>query len=275
MKKGITIWSFPKQSLEETFKLAKDAGYDGVELSLEKDGEITMASTKEDMEKIKASADKYGIELYSIATSLHWDYSLTSSNKEIADKAKAVVKKQIDIASWLGCDTILVVPGAVGVDFIPDCELVDYDVAYERAFNGIKELSAYAEEKKVAIALENVGNKLLLSPLELRDFIDKIGSDYVGAYFDVGNILRTGYPDQWISILGKRNKKIHFKDYKKASNSFVNLMEGNVDFPSVMKALNGIGYDGWVTAEMGPLYVYYPDMLLYTTSIAMDKIMKN
>jgi len=275
MKKGITIWSFPKQSLEETFKLAKKAGYDGVELSVEDTGEITMESTKEDIEKIKKQAEASGIELYSVATSLHWDYSLTSANEETREQAKAIVKKQIDVASWLGCDTVLVVPGAVGVDFIPNCELVDYDVAYERALSGIKELSLYAEEKKVSIGLENVGNKLLLSPLELRDFIDKVGSDYVGAYFDVGNILRTGYPDQWIRILGKRIKKIHLKDFKKASNSFVNLMEGNVDFPAVMEALKSVGYDGWLTSEMGPLYAYYPDMLLYTTSLAMDKIMEN
>ena len=115
----------------------------------------------------------------------------------------------------------------------------------------------------------------MLSPLEFRDFIDKTGSDYVGAYFDVGNILRTGYPDQWIRILGSRIKKIHIKDFKRASNSFVNLMEGNVDFPSVMKALKSIGYDGWITAEMGPLYINYPDMILYVTSMAMDKIMEN
>ncbi|MBE6701437.1 MAG: sugar phosphate isomerase/epimerase [Ruminococcaceae bacterium] len=274
MKKGISIWSFPAQPLEETFKQAKKAGYDGVELSLEATGEITMDSTKEDILKIKASAEKHGIELYSVATSLHWNYSLTSANKEISDKAKEVIKKQLDIANWLGCDTILVVPGAVGVDFIPNCEIVDYDVAYERAFEGIKELSKYAEEKKVAIALENVGNKLLISPLEMRDFIDKIGSDYVGMYFDVGNIIRIGYPDQWIRILGNRIKKIHFKDFKRASNSFVDLMEGNVDFPAVMKALKSIGYDNWVTAEMGPLYINYPDMILYTTSMVMDRILE-
>lgn len=275
MKKGITIWSFPKGTLEETFALAKKSGYDGVELSLDAEGEINLNSTEEDMKKIKAQAEKHGIELYSVATNLHWDYSLTSSNKETADKAKAIIKKQIDVASWLGCDTVLVVPGAVGVDWLPNGELVDYDVAYARAFEGIKEVSKYAEEKKVSIGLENVGNKLLLSPIELRDFIDKIGSDYVGAYFDVGNILRTGYPDQWIRILNKRIKKIHIKDFKKASNSFVNLMEGNVDFPAVMEALKSIGYDGWITAEMGPLYINYPDMLLYQTSMAMDKIMEN
>ena len=274
MKKGITIWSFPKQSLEESFALAKKAGYQGVELSLDEKGEVSLNSTKEEMEAVKAAAERHGIELYSVATTLYWNYSMTSSDPEMVEKAKAIVRKQIDVASWLGCDTILVVPGACGVDWLPNSEIVDYDVAYERALAAIKDVAAYAEEKKVSIGLENVGNKLLLSPIETRDFIDKVGSDYVGAYFDVGNILRTGYPDQWIRILGKRIKKIHFKDFKKASNSFVNLMEGNVDFPAVMKALESIGYDDWVTSEMGPLYINYPDMLLYTTSIAMDRILE-
>lgn len=274
MKKGITIWSFPKQSLEESFALAKKAGYQGVELSLDEKGEVSLDSTKEEMEAVKAAADRHGIELYSVATTLYWNYSMTSSDPKIVEKAKAIVRKQIDVASWLGCDTILVVPGACGVDWLPNGEIIDYDVAYERALAAIKDVAAYAEEKKVSIGLENVGNKLLLSPIETRDFIDKVGSDYVGAYFDVGNILRTGYPDQWIRILGKRIKKIHFKDFKKASNSFVNLMEGNVDFPAVMKALESIGYDDWVTSEMGPLYINYPDMLLYTTSIAMDRILE-
>lgn len=275
MKKGINIWSFPRQSLEENFKLAKEKGFCGVELGLdENNGEINMSSTKEDMEKVKALADKYGIELFSVATTVHWNYWLTSSDEKNVEMAKAIIKKQIDVASWLGCDTVLVVPGACGVDWLPNCELIDYDIAYERALKGIKEMAPYAEEKKVSIALENVGNKLLLSPIEFRDFIDKVGSDYVGAYFDVGNILRTGYPDQWIRILGKRIKKIHIKDYKKASNSFVNLMEGNVDFPAVIDALKSVGYNDWITAEVGPLYAYYPEMLLDMTSAAMDKILE-
>jgi len=273
MKKGITIWSFPKQSLEESFALAKKAGYQGVELSLDEKGEVSLNSTKEEMEAVKAAAERHGIELYSVATTLYWNYSMTSSDPEMVEKAKAIVRKQIDVASWLGCDTILVVPGACGVDWLPNSEIIDYDVAYERALAAIKDVAAYAEEKKVSIGLENVGNKLLLSPIETRDFIDKVGSDYVGAYFDVGNILRTGYPDQWIRILGKRIKKIHFKDFKKASNSFVNLMEGNVDFPAVMKALESIGYDDWVTAEMIPNYKYHTEAIIYNTSNAMDRIL--
>ena len=273
MKKGISIWSFQKQTLSETFRQAKLAGYEGVELSLDASGEICMDSTQKEIEQIKSQADAAGVSLYSIATNLHWEYSLTSNDPTIREQAKAVIRKQLDIASWLGCDTVLVVPGAVGVDFIPNCEIIDYDIAYDRAMNAMKELAPYAEERGVSIALENVGNKLLLSPLEFRDFIDNVGSDYVGAYFDVGNVLRTGYPEQWIRILNRRIKKIHIKDFKRASNSFVSLMAGDVDFPAVIKALRDIGYTDWLTAEMMPLYQHYPEMILHTTSMAMDAIM--
>lgn len=273
MKKGISIWSFQKQPLAETFRQAKEAGYEGVELSLDAEGEICMASTQQEILQIKAQADAAGIKLYCVATNLHWDYCLTSDDPQSREMAKSVIRKQLDVAFWLGCDTILVVPGWVGVDFIPNCKVVDYDVAYQRAFEGIKELVPYAEERRVTIALENVGNKLLLSPLEFRDFIDKLGSEYVGMYFDVGNILRTGYPDQWIRILNSRIKKIHLKDFKRASNSFVGLMAGDVNFPAVMQALRNIGYEDWLTAEMMPLYTHYPEMILHTTSLVMDKIM--
>lgn len=274
MKKGITIQSCPPQSLKENFKLVHDAGYDGIELNLIDTGEFTMQTTREQIEEIKEHAKNNNIEISSVATNQHWKYFLTSEDERNREMAKAVIRNQIDFASWLGCDTILVVPGAVGVDFIKECEITDYDVAYKRAFDGIKEVSAYAEEKKVCIALENVGNKLLLSPLETRDFIDKIGSDYVGAFFDIGNVLKIGYPDQWIRILGKRIKRTHIKDYKRAYSGFVNLMEGDVDFPSAMEALKEIGYDGWISAEITPLYKYYPDMLVRTTSLAMDRIME-
>ena len=108
------------------------------------------------------------------------------------------MKKQLEHAAILGVDTILVVPGAVGVDFIPNCEIVPYDQAYDFALEAFGQLAEEAEAVKVSIGIENVWNKFLLSPLELRDFIDKIDSPYVGSYFDVGNVLFSGYPEQWI-----------------------------------------------------------------------------
>ncbi len=276
MKKGISIWSFAGGTIEENFKLAKDAGFDGVEVALAEDGEINLNSTEADLLKIKELAKTIGIELYSVASGLYWQYSITSDSESQREKAKACVRKQLWTASVLGCDTILVVPGAVSVSFAPELGVVDYATAYERSLAAFKELAKDAESYKVSIALENVWNNFLLSPLELRDFIDKVGSPYVGSYFDVGNVVYSGYPEQWIKILGNRIRKVHFKDYKKSVGSldgFVDLLAGDVNWPEVTRALAAIGYDGWVTGEMLPPYTHYPETILYNTSNSMDKIL--
>ncbi|MBE5869095.1 MAG: sugar phosphate isomerase/epimerase [Lachnospiraceae bacterium] len=275
MKKGISIWSFAEPDLKKCFQLAKDAGFDGVEVALDLQGPVSMDSTKEEMLELKAYAESLGLELYSVASGLYWTYNYTSANAQNRAKAKEITKKQLEIASWLGCDTILVVPGAVNVAFEPDSEIVEYDVAYARALEALKELAPVAETYKVSIGVENVWNKFLLSPVEMADFIDKVGSDYVGSYFDVGNVLYIGYPEHWIKVLGDRIKKVHFKDYRRKAgdlHGFVDLLSGEVNWPAVMEQLKNIQYDGWVTAEMLPPYTHYPETILYNTSNAMDKI---
>ena len=276
MKKGINIWSFDASlNLEQCFKLAKNAGFDGVEVALAETGGINLDSSAGDMEKVIASANENGLELYSLASGLYWQYSLTSNNKETREKARSILHKQIEIASWLGCRTILVIPGTVNADFISGCEIVEYDTAYDRAFAAIQGELAFAEEKKVDIGLENVWNKFLLSPLEMRDFIDKFSSARVGSYLDVGNVVYSGYPEHWIKILNKRIKKIHLKDYRRAAgglHGFVDLLGGDVNYPAVMKAIRDVNYDGWLTAEMIPPYTHYGDQILMNTSLSMDRI---
>lgn len=275
MKKGISIWSFAGGTLEENFKLAKAAGFDGVEVALDETGEIALDSTEAQIKKVKAAADKAGIELYSVASGLYWKYSLSSDDEKLREKAKQCVRKQLQVAAWLDCDTILIVPGAVSVSFAPELGVTDYDVVYERSLAAVKELAADAERLKVSIGLENVWNNFLLSPLEMRDFIDKVGSKYVGSYFDVGNVLYSGYPEQWIKILGNRIKKVHFKDYRRAVGSldgFVDLLAGDVNWKAVKAAFDKIGYNGWVTGEMIPPYSQYSETIIYNTYNAMNKI---
>lgn len=273
MKKGISIWSFAEGTLKEKLQLAKDAGFDGVELALDETGEVSMESTKEDLAKVKAYAKEIGIELYSLATMLYWTYNYTSADASNRQKAMEITKKQLEVAAELGCDTILVVPGAVEVSFDPG-EVVEYDVAYERAQSALKELAPYAEELGVYIGIENVGNRFLLSPLEAARFIDEIESDYVGAYFDVGNVVSSGFPEHWIKILGSRIKKVHIKDYRRKTSAFVDLLSGDVNWPAVMEGFKKIGYDNWITAEMLPPYVHYPRALIYNTSNSMDEILE-
>ena len=127
------------------------------------------------------------------------------------------------------------------------------------------------------IGIENVWNKFLLSPLEMRDFIDKIGSDYVGSYFDVGNVVYSGYPEQWIHILGKRIRKVHFKDYRcnpGGLNCFVDLLSGDVNWRAVRQAFADIGYDGWAAGEMIPQYAQGSDQIIYNTCKSMERIME-
>lgn len=276
MKKGISIWSFKDKPLKQNFEIAKKAGFEGVEVALAESGEINLNTTEKELIEIKKQAKESGIELYSVASGLYWDYSLTDDNQSVREKGKDIIKKQLDTAKILGCDTILVIPGAVGIDFIPNKPVVDYQLAYERSFKAVNELKHYAEKLKVSIGLENVWNKFLVSPIEMKDFIDKIGSEYVGSYLDIGNVLYNGYPEQWVKILGKRIKKVHFKDYRKAAgglHGFVDLLAGDVNYPEVIRALNEINYNGWVSAEMIPSYTYYGDTIIQNTSNAMDKIL--
>ncbi|MCY9662468.1 sugar phosphate isomerase/epimerase [Paenibacillus chondroitinus] len=277
MKKGINIWSFPgSMKVEECIAVAKDAGFDGIELALNETGELSLESNESEIKEYRKMADDKGIELTSLASGLYWTYPITSGHAGTRQKAKDIIKKQLESAAILGVDTILVVPGAVGVDFIPDSEVVPYDQAYDHALEGFSELSAVAESLNVSIGIENVWNKFLLSPLEMRDFIDKINSPYVGSYFDVGNVLYAGYPEHWVTILNKRIKKVHFKDYRRAAgglHGFVDLLAGDVNYPEVVKALQSIGYEDYVIAEMIPGYTHHGQQIIYNTSGAMDAIL--
>lgn len=277
MKKGISIWSFPEGTLTENFALAADAGFEGVEVALgEGVGEITLASTEKELLAVKNLAKESGIELYSVACGLYWDYFLNDADEAARTKAQDIVKKQLEIASILGCDSILVIPGCVNAEFAAPGKVMDYETCYNRSFESIMKVKQYAEKYKVNIGLENVWNKFLLSPMEMRDFIDKIGSDYVGSYLDIGNTLANGYPEHWIRTLGNRIKKVHFKDYRIEAgglHGFVDLLAGDVNYPAVVNELEQIGYDGWVTAEMIPNYKYHTETIIYNTSNAMDRIL--
>ena len=211
-----------------------------------------------------------------MASGLYWSYWLNSTDPCEQSKAKDVVKKQLDTAAALGCESILVIPGSVNAEFAAPGRVENYAVAYDRSLEALLELKEYAEKCEVEIALENVWNKFLISPLEMRDFIDKIDSPYVGSYLDIGNVLSNGFPEQWVEILGNRIKKIHFKDYRIEAggiHGFVDLLAGDVNYPAVMEALKKIGYDGWVSAEMIPNYKYHTETIIYNTSKAMDAIL--
>jgi hexulose-6-phosphate isomerase len=162
----------------------------------------------------------------------------------------AALKLTIEDASAYGADTVLIVPGRVN-------ETVSYDECWNRSSGELKKIIPLAEKLKVKVAVENVWNNFLLSPMEAVSYIDQFKSDLIGFYFDCGNILAYGWPEQWIRILGNRIAKIHIKEYSrkiadkqgKSAGFGVALLEGDVNWSSVMKALDNIGYNGWTTVE--------------------------
>jgi hexulose-6-phosphate isomerase len=276
MKIGASYWMFgggleAQLPVVDAMRQAKGLGFDSIELCIASQGVLTHETTQAECEKILESAGEIGIEISSVASGQSWETSPTSSDPAVRDGMLEFTQKALQVTNWLGTDAYLLVPGAVDVFFLPDAEVIPYEVCYQRAKEFVGKLVPMAEETGVSLCIENVWNKFLLSPLEMRDFIDSFGSDKVGSYFDVGNVLLTGFPDQWIRILVNRIKRVHIKDFKKSTGTaegFVDLLEGDVDFESVKKALAEIGYDGYVTAEMLPFESGRPEK----TAKAMKKI---
>jgi len=278
MKISASYWMFEGgleaiKPITEAMQEAKDLGFDAIEVAIASKGVLTHKTTQAQCEIILAESQKIGIEISGVASGENWFCSPTSNEFDIRNKSIDFTHKALQITKWLGTDAYLYIPGAVDVFFLPEAEVIPYDFCYERAREAIRQILSSADKTGVTICIENVWNKFLLSPLEMRDFIDSFNSEMVGVYFDVGNVLLTGYPEQWIRILGKRIKRVHVKDFKRSIGTvegFVDLLEGDVNFQTVKEALVDIGYDGYVTAELLPFELGRPEK----TAQAMKKIFK-
>ncbi|MBN2129868.1 MAG: sugar phosphate isomerase/epimerase [Sedimentisphaerales bacterium] len=278
MKISASYWMF-EGGLEATLPVAdamaqaKDLGFDAIELCLASSGVLTHETTQAECEALVARAGELGIEIAGLASGESWAASPSDDDPAVRSRIVEFTKKALQVAHWLRTDAYLFVPGAVDVFFLEDSPVVPYDVCYERARAAVAQIVPVAEKLGVKIGIENVWNKFLLSPLEMREFIDGFGSSAVGSYFDVGNVLLTGYPEHWIRILGRRIVRVHVKDFKKSvgtAEGFVDLLEGDVDFEVVKAALAEVGYDGYVAAEMLPYQPGRPEK----TAEAMKKIFR-
>lgn len=260
MKISASYWMFEKgtQGLKpvvEAMSEAKALGYDAIELCIASAGVLTEKTSEAECRQIVKAAQHIGIEIASVASGESWASSPTANDPAVRQRIIDFTAKGLQITRWLGTDAYLFVPGAVSVFFNPNSEIIPYDICYQRAQEAVRKLLPVAERCRVKLGIENVWNMFLLSPLEMRDFVDSFRSPWVGAYLDVGNIIQFGYPEQWIRILGRRIVRIHVKDFKRSvgtADGFVDLLEGDVDFPAVREALLEIGYDEFVTAEMMP-----------------------
>lgn len=276
MFKSVNQWSFPGDySAAQCLLAAQKAGFAGFEPSFNEEGELSLQGFSADAKALRALADSEGMILPSLASGLYWGYPLTATDPAVREKAQDIVRRQLDCAAELGVGAILVVPGAVGRGFWGGSDNVSYADAYARALEGVRAVAPYAEQAGVTVALENVWNNFLLSPLEFARFVDEVGSPAVAAYFDIGNVIRTGEAEHWIEVLGQRISRVHIKDYKRSVGTldgFCDLLAGDVNFPATVKALREAGYDNAVTAEMN---IASQDMLAVVerTSRAMDLIL--
>lgn len=279
--KSINYWSFPG-GLEatlcpfEAIKLAAQNGYDAIELCLGDGPEMDLNTTEDFCKQLVQEAKDYKISIPSVASGTYWGRSLADGDAAIREQAKSDLEKMLQITNWLGAKTLLTIPGAVDVFFLPDRAKLPYEHVWKYATEGILAVLPTAERCQVRMGIENVWNRFLLSPQEMASFIDQFNSPWVGAYVDVANLLPFGYAEDWLRHLGKRVVGVHFKDFRRAVGTvegFVDLLEGDVNWPEVVAALGEIVYDGPVAAEMIPGYKHHPMVRIKNTSNAMDAIL--
>lgn len=238
IKKGVLYSMLPaSMPLKDRFRLAIDCGFEEMECP-------TMEDQKE-AEAVKSAADAVRLRIHSVMNQAHWKYPLSSGDADVVGTSMKGMKTSIRNAKLWGAETVLLVPAVVNAE-------TSYQDAWTRSQKQIRELIPIAAEAKVIIAVEEVWNKFLLSPLEFARYVDDFRSPWVKAYFDVGNVVLTGYPQDWIRTLGKRIVKLHIKDFTFAKRDarFVALREGEIDWPAVHKALTDIGYRGSATVEL-------------------------
>ena len=240
LKKGI-MWSGigTGQTIQEKFKAAGEAGFEGVEVM-----------SHLDRNDVLKARDATGLSIPSVCGSLHGKMPLSHPDPKIREEGLAGLRVTLEDAKAYGADTILLVPGRVS-------DTVSYDDCWKRSVEEIKKVIPLAEKLNVKIAIENVWNNFILSPMEAVNYVDQFQTPVISFYFDCGNVLIYGWPEQWIKILGKRIAKVHIKEFSrkiadtqgKKAGFGVRLQEGDVNWSAVMNALDDTGYSGWTTIE--------------------------
>jgi len=230
-----------KGSVLEKMKVVKEAGFEGVEMN-----------SHMDQDEVVRARDEAGLVIPSLCGAHHWSKPLSDPNPKVRAEGLEALQQTLRDAKRYGASSVLLVPAVVNKE-------VSYPDAYARSQAEIRKAVPLAEELGVKIAVENVWNHFLLSPLEAASYVDEFNSPAVGWHFDVGNVITYGWPEQWIRVLGKRIQKFHIKEYSRKRSEQeglwkgfdVPLLEGDDDWPTVMKAIDDIGYSGWAMTEQG------------------------
>lgn len=282
MKKSINQWAFPypeKMSLRDCLQLAKDAGFDGIELNYDLENDLSPEKSTADYRAIRKMANEIGIEISGVCSFLFWPYPLTSNDPDERSRGMELATQMTQAAHDLETENLLVVPGAVHMPWRADHDPTPNDVCDRRAREAIGKLLPLAERLGVYLNIENIFfNGFLMSPFEMNDFVDSFGSQHVRVHFDTGNIMEYQFPEHWIPILGKRIKNVHLKEYtKKGSDhsleAFRPLLDGTTNWPAVLDAFAQIEYQDYLTFEYFHPYLHHPEALIYQTSDSLDRML--
>jgi hexulose-6-phosphate isomerase len=230
-----------KGSIAEKMKMVKEAGFEGAEMN-----------SHMNQDEVVRARDDAGLIIPSVCGAHHWDKPLSHPDPKVREEGLEALKQTLRDAKRYGASSVLLVPAVVNKE-------VSYSDAYTRSQAEIRKAVPLAEELGVRIAIENVWNQFLLSPLEAARYVDEFKSPAVGWHFDVGNIINYGWPEQWVRILGKRIQKLHIKEFSRKRRDKeglwkgfdVPLLEGDDDWPAVMKALDDVSWSGWAMTEQG------------------------
>ncbi len=284
MKKSINLWAFPypaKMTLRQCLQLAKDAGFDGIELNYDLDSDLSPKSGTKEFTAIRKMAEEIDIAISGVCSFLFWPYPLTSNDPAERARGMELAGLMTQAAHDLGTKNLLVVPGAVHMPWRADHDPTPNDVCDKRAKEAIAKLLPNAEKLDVSLNIENIFfNGYLMSPFEMCAFVDHFSSECVNVHFDTGNIMEYQFPEHWIPILGKRIRNVHLKEYSKKSTdhsleAFRPLLDGTTNWPAVMQAFEDIGYDRYLTFEYFHPYLHHPEALIYQTGDSLDRLLGN
>jgi L-ribulose-5-phosphate 3-epimerase len=269
--KGICAGIFPsKMPYAERCRHAKATGFDAIELPMT--GELTLNSTAEEVKRLGEAARKARVQVASLWVSPLASMPLNSPDPAVRQRGVEAIRTAIEFAGYLDCGALLVVPGRVGSG--PRFE-IGYETTWKRFSAELRKAIPFAEKARVLLTLENVSNRFLVSPLEMRTFVDQFKSPWLQTHFDIGNVMYFGYPQDWILTLGPRIKRLHAKDRKvtpKAEQAQPSgLLEGDVDWKAVMAALKEVNYSGFICPEIA--HDPSDPSQLDKVSAALDKIL--
>lgn len=282
MKKSINLWAFPypdRMSLRQCLQLAKDAGFDGIELNYDLDSELSPKSGVKEFTAIRHMADEIGIAISGVCSFLFWPYPLTSNDPAERARGMELAGEMTRAAHDLGTENLLVVPGAVCMPWREDHDPTPNDVCDKRARQAIGKLLPRAENLGIHLNIENIlFNGFLMSPMEMVDFVDSFSSPYVQVHFDTGNVMEYQFPEHWIPILGNRIRNVHLKEFTKKGTdhsleAFRPLLDGSTDWPAVLEAFDKVDYTGYLTFEYFHPYQHFPEALIYQTADSLDRML--